>query len=221
LLHHVLTFSQKLENPDIFAPDNLQTLRQTIEQYGAIHTWSPFKSFSRIIIVFYDVSVAKLIKETLDNEIIMDCQVRVYFANHTNLSPTARHLAAPKLDKMFFISPPPSPPHDWEMRNEEPPNKTVHADDLATALAKLHARGHTNPDDMDIDQPENNRARSSSVTVVYHPNQHGSNPNLPAISVEDTSEIVESPADEQCSMEGIVKEPILHTSRPPVELMEQ
>jgi hypothetical protein len=213
--------SQKLDNPDIFTPDNLQTLRQTIDQYGAIHTWSPFKSFSRIIIVFYDVSVAKLIKETLDNEVIMDCSVRIYFANHTNLSPTSQHLAAPKMDKLFFISPPPSPPHDWEMRNEEPPNKTVHADDLATALAKLHARGHANPDDMEIDQPDNGRARSSSVTVVYHPGEHGSNPNLPAISVEDTSHIVESPTEEQSPMEDVVKSQILHTARPPVELMDQ
>jgi len=157
----------------------------------------------------------------LDGETIMDCPVRIYFANHTNLSPTSQHLAAPKMDKLFFISPPPSPPHDWEIRNEEPPNKTVHADDLATALSKLHAR-HQYQDEMDVDEPStlNGRVRSSSVTVVYHPGQHGSNPSLPAISVEDT-EFIENLVDELDSpMEDVHKGEILHTARPPVELME-
>jgi hypothetical protein len=211
--------AQKLDNPAIFNLENLQALRDTINQYGAIHTWSPFKSFSRIIIVFYEVSVAKLIKETLDGEDIMDCQVRIYFANHTNLSPTSQHLAAPKPDKLFFISPPPSPPHDWETRNEEPPNKTVHPEELAVALSKLHARNVTAPEYMEVDEPSTGRVRSSSVTVVFHPKHHGSNPSLPAISVEDT-EVSESPVEQESPIEDVMKEQILHTSRPPVELME-
>jgi hypothetical protein len=208
---------QKLDNPAIFNLENLQSLRETINQHGAIHTWSPFKSFSRIIIVFYDISVAKLIKETLDGELIMDCQVKTYFANHTNLSPTSQHLAAPKSDKLFFISPPPSPPHDWEVRNEGPPNKSVHPEDLADALSKLHARNVTAPDAMEVDEPSTTRGRSSSVTVVYHPKHYGSNLSLPAISVEDTDVsklLVESP------IEDVTKEQILHTARPPIELME-
>jgi Calcipressin len=151
----------------------------------------------------------------------MDCQVRIYFANHTNLSPTSQHLEAPKSDKLFFISPPPSPPHDWEVRNEEPPNKTVHPEDLASALANLHAKDtgpHAALDDMEVDESAGGRARSSSVTVVWHPGHHGSNLALPAISVEDT-EFVDAPVEQEKSVDG-VKGPILHTSRPPVELME-
>lgn len=94
----------------------------------------------------------------------------------------------------------------------------MHADDLATALSKLHARGHALPEDMEIDQPEPNRARSSSITVVYHPKQHGSNPNLPAISVEDT-EFAESPVGSDGGIDGQNGQ-IMHTARPPVELME-
>jgi len=162
--------------------------------------------------------VAKAIKDTLDGEVIMDCPVRIYFANHTNLSPTAKHLAAPKLDKQFFISPPPSPPHDWESRLEEAPNKTVHAEDLAAALSKLHASAPTPVDTImeDASSSAAGRMRSQSVTVVYHPDQHGSNPNLPAINVEDT-EFVESPSNE-----GAMDVPHgFHTARPPVELMQQ
>jgi len=151
--------------------------------------------------------------------------VRIYFANHTNLSPTAKHLAAPKLDKQFFISPPPSPPHDWESRLEEAPNKTVHAEDLAAALSKLHATVPTPVDTIMEDQSfAAGRIRSQSVTVVYHPDHHGSNPNLPAINVEDT-EFVESPvespaAESSMDTNGANMGNGFHTARPPVELME-
>jgi hypothetical protein len=63
-----------------------------------------------------------------------------------------------------------------------------------------------------------NRQRSGSTTLVYHPEHHGSNPALPAISVEDTSD-TESP-ETSSPMEGVESGPILHTARPPVELME-
>jgi hypothetical protein len=125
---------------------------------------------------------------------------------------------------MFFISPPPSPPHGWEIKNEAPPNKDVHADDLAQALARLHARNHApaSPDEsgdaMDIDSGEgaNTRKRSGSV-IVYHPQHHGDSPNLPAISVEDTT----NEPEEVSPVSPTGPKPITHTMRPPVELMEQ
>jgi hypothetical protein len=200
-----------------------------IEQHVTIHAWSPLKSFRRIVVSFYDIPSAKLIKQTIDNEVIFDCRVRVYFGAQTDISPTQQHLKAPAAAKMFFISPPPSPPHGWAMRNEEPPNKDVHADDLALALAKLHARP-VNPISQDLDREivaasasaSAPKSRSRSTTLVYHPEQHGSNPALPAISVEDTSETEELASPEEASpMEGVQSSaPILHTSRPPVELME-
>jgi hypothetical protein len=151
----------------------------------------------------------------------MDCPVRIYFANHTNLAPVPQHLEAPKSDKLFFISPPPSPPHDWESRNEEPPNKTVHAEDLAVALSKLHAKHRPNPNETEIyEEPSNGRVRSSSFTLVYHPEHHGNHPSLPAISVEDT-EFTASPTEESNYLgDEFIRGEISNTSRPPLEIME-
>jgi hypothetical protein len=153
--------------------------------------------------------------------------MRIYFGKETKIiAPEDMHLHLPKSDKLFFISPPPSPPHGWMMKNEDPPNKEVHADDLAQALAKLHARNvpsqePVTPEGMDTDGPitwDNGRARSGSTTMIYHPKDHGDSPGLPAISVEDTSESEDmdvSPIMEDLSVEKLTK-----TARPPVELME-
>jgi hypothetical protein len=168
----------------------------------------------------------------------MDQRVRIYFGAHTDVSPTTQHLAAPKVDKLFFISPPPSPPHGWAVRNEGAPNKTVHAEDLAEALARLHARcpgdgGRADSFPAVADAPAagqaalsragslTGRPRGSSITVVYTPEHHGgAHPSLPAISVEDT-EFVESPL-EDVAMEGVLQPEFAdrRTPRPPVELME-
>lgn len=160
----------------------------------------------------------------MDGEVMFDCRMRVYFGKNTEISPGDQHLHAPKVDKLFFISPPPSPPHGWEIRNEEPPNKDVHADDLALALARLHARsqGPATPDEsgdaMEIDSGDgaNTRKRSGSV-IVYHPEHHGDSPNLPAISVEDTTDEPE----EMSPVSPTGPNRYTHTMRPPVELMEQ
>jgi hypothetical protein len=203
-----------------------------------IYSFSPLRSFRRIIVTFYDIPSATTIRKQLDGSIVMDQRVRIYFGAHTDVSPTTQHLAAPKVDKLFFISPPPSPPHGWAVRNEGAPNKTVHAEDLAEALARLHARSHADcdgPQDATMaDAPAttlsragsqtSGRLRSSSVTVVYTPELHGGrHPSLPAISVEDT-EFVESPREEdELAMEGVELEPAFvdrRTPRPPVELMQ-
>lgn len=176
------------------------------------------------MVSFFDISSAKLIKQTLDGEVIMDCRVRIYFGTETKTNEADQHLELPDAGKLFFISPPPSPPHGWEMKNEDPPNKEVHAEDLAEALAKLHARNFapmTPETDNERSPASRNRQRSGSTTIVYHPSDHGDNDTLPAISVEIPEEdICDSPV-EASPMEGVVRTvPILHTSRPPVELME-
>lgn len=140
-------------------------------------------------------------------------RVRVYFGVETKIEQGDQHLQAPKSDKLFFISPPPSPPMGWEVREEEPPNKEVHAEDLAAALSKLHARPA--PDEALETSTRVRRQRSGTGTVVYDPEEHGHSPDLPAIAVEDTSD---SPED-MSPMEGVEKK-FIHTARPPVELME-
>ena len=165
----------------------------------------------------------------------MGDRVRIYFGEPTPIEPIDQHLHAPKSSKLFFISPPPSPPHGWEMRNEEPPNKEVHAEDLASALAKLHARPSGSQDDSSpaSDRAERhgdgveregtripNRTRSGSLIVVYHPQDHGDSPHLPAVMVEDTTETPGDVSPINGSDDGNEGGRIMaHTARPPVELM--
>ena len=181
----------------------------------------------RVICTFYNTEDAIKIRQVLDGEAVLGSRVRVYFGTGTRIDSGDQHLQAPKSDKLFFISPPPSPPMGWEVREEGAPNKEVHAEDLAVALSRLHAR--SGPDEAMHDyspiSPNSattngsttkfGRTRSGTGTVVYDPQDHGHSPDLPAVTVEDTSE---SPGD-LSPMEGVEKK-FVHTSRPPVELME-
>ncbi|KAI4124816.1 MAG: hypothetical protein LQ347_005582, partial [Umbilicaria vellea] len=109
----------------------------------------------------------------------------------------------------------------------------VHADDLAEALANLHARPRPDPSSPVQAAPERrgdgveregtrvaNRTRSGSSTVVYHPQDHGDSPHLPAVMVEDTTEsggeVSPMGGREDGSEAGKI---MAHTARPPVELM--
>jgi hypothetical protein len=203
-----------LDNLDIFSPENLQTIRALVEKTAPIHAFSPIKSFRRIIISFFDQDAAIAVRSAWDNQHILDCRVRIFFGNPTPLETRPEHLALPDAGKLFFISPPPSPPHGWEMRLEDAPNKMVHAEDLADALAKLnHHSGHAGFDDSPISPVDAvMRSRSRSSTLIYRPDNNGSASDLPAVVVEDMTDSPEpmSPTDR----------PILaHTARPPVELM--
>ena len=209
-----------LNNTQIFTPDNLATIRNLISASAFIHAFAPLKSFSRIVVSFFDEDSAILVRKIWDGEAILGEQVKIYFGQHTPVRPRDEHLALPDAGKLFFISPPPSPPHGWEMRLEDAPNKLVHADDLAAALAKLNHK----PDPAILDSPVSptaapagsegprGRTRSRSSTLIYQPDDKS--PNMPAVVVEDMTDEPEemSPID--------ASKPILaHTSRPPVELM--
>jgi len=150
-------------------------------------------------------------------------QLKVYFGQETPLQAKDERLALPDAGKLFFISPPPSPPHDWEVRLEDPPNKLVHADDLAKALAQLHypQAMETPSSAMATDSPvtpadgptaSGRRTRSRSSTLIYQPDDKS--PNMPAVVVEDMT-------DEPGAMSPIESDKAImaHTARPPVELM--
>jgi hypothetical protein len=88
------------------------------------------------------VKVRQLLESTKTAFDECGVRARIYFGEPTPIENTEdakrkKLLEAPQSQKMFFISPPPSPPHGWVMRNEDPPNKEVHATDLADALARL------------------------------------------------------------------------------------
>jgi hypothetical protein len=117
------------------------------------------------------------------------------------------------------------------MRHEDPPNKEAHAADLVSALARLDARRFG--DEMDVEEPgpqgksnapeaedtemvdadERGVPRRKSSAVIFHPDQHGGSPGLPAVLVEDVSEDAEAKIENERRI-------LEHTARPPVELME-
>lgn len=205
-----------LTDPAIFLPENLDTIRDLISHSAPIHAFAPLKSFRRIVVSFFDEEAAIAVRQVWDNELVMGHQCKVYFGRPTPVDQKDEHLALPDAGKLFFISPPPSPPHGWEVRLEDAPNKLVHAEDLADALAKLHHRpAPVDSDDKSPVTPPDSaligRTRSRSSTLIYQPEQESS---MPAVFVEDmTDEPIELSPVEQ-------SKPILaHTARPPVELM--
>ncbi|OJD12894.1 hypothetical protein AJ78_06577 [Emergomyces pasteurianus Ep9510] len=133
-----------LDDLSLFQPSSLDAIKEQISRITPLNSFSPLPSLRRIVCSFTSISAAIRIRELLDGEAILGKSVRarVYFGENTPVEDAEEGrkrnlLEAPKSQKLFFISPPPSPPHGWMMRNEEPPNKEVHAADLAEALGKL------------------------------------------------------------------------------------
>ena len=119
------------------------------------------------------------------------------------------------------------------LRQEDPPNKEVHASDLASALESLKTENSGVPaapvEEMGIDTPVSftsekrmgswpvsDHQRSRSSTLIYVPEDHGSSPDLPAVMVEDTTTVE---LEEPSPIDMAVKKMPPKTSMPPVELM--
>jgi hypothetical protein len=212
-------------NLEIFNPNHLAQLRQGIDATAPTISWSPLKSFRRIVCSFATTEDATTVRQALDGESIMGDRARVFFGEHTPLQPIDQHLQAPESKKLFFISPPPSPPHGWELKNESPPNATIVAEDLALALAKLNC--NTKPYDRNGDgKLKDNRQegeasspggfrrpRSASSVLLFEPEEHDDS-GMPAISVDDYTDS----GDEESPV-SLVAPASFHTSRPPVELI--
>lgn len=216
----------QLQSKDIFAPDNLEQIRNLISQKARIHAFSPLKSLSRIIVSFYSEEDAIAVRQDWDGEAIMGERCRVYFGQPTPLTnQQERHLALPDAGKLFFISPPPSPPHGWEQTMEDAPNKMVHADDLAEALAKLRHHNDVDPTGGMMVSPVSpaesgsGPRRSRSSTLVFQPNPAlGTSPDLPCVIIHD---MTDEPEDMSPIGAAAAKPIMAHTSRPPVELMHE
>lgn len=208
-----------LQDLDIFRAENLQIIKELINSSALIHSWAPLKSFRRIIVSFFNEESAIRIRQVLDGETVMGERVKVYFGQPTSIETRDEHLPLPDAGKLFFISPPPSPPHGWEMKLEGAPNKQVHAEDLAEALAKLHHKPRTDlpASPMSDWEAEGRRQGSGSSTTIYRPEDHGDSPLLPAIAVEDFTSDGQSISPIDASQKSV----ITHTARPPVELMNQ
>lgn len=233
-----------LESLTLFHPASLATIRQHIQDIASIYTFSPLKSLRRVIVTFYTTESAILVRQELDGAQLMGERARVYFGEPVPIDQEPKYLDKPDAGKLFFISPPPSPPMGWEMKNEDPPNKQVVAEDLADALAKLNGKmssvadetaevvasplSPTAPSPTEIRANNNaigkggrtsgRRTRSGS-TVIYDPEVHGDSPALPAVILEDTS-LEEGPGDHKDVHAEGGGRIMRHTSRPPLELIE-
>lgn len=205
-----------------------------------LNSFSPLPSLRRIVCSFHSDVDAITIRKMLEGTNLLNHNItpKIYFGEPTPIisQEGPKLLQAPQSDKLFFISPPPSPPHGWVMRNEDPPNKEVHADDLARALCMLKTE-HAEPAGGDPATPVSissatrtpswplagSQQRSRSSTIIYHPDEHGHSPNLPAVLVEDASIQSDGETDNDAQMspfEMSARKMPPKTSRPPVELME-
>ncbi|KAL2794683.1 Calcipressin-domain-containing protein [Aspergillus keveii] len=239
-----------LNDLTLFQPPSLTNIRAQLESVAPLNSFSPLPSFRRIVCSFHNEQDAIRARQLFDGASLLNRPVRakIYFGEPTPLLDSDEHgvkhklLEAPQFDKLFFISPPPSPPHGWVLRNEDPPNKEVHASDLAQALAQLkteqsastaafsniYATGNqqSDPDTpMSISSDKRtgswplSQQRSRSSTLIYNPEEHGSSPNLPAVMVEDTTADPDDMDVEMSPIDMSVKQMPPKTARPPVELM--
>ncbi|KAL2872796.1 putative calcineurin binding protein [Aspergillus lucknowensis] len=239
-----------LNDLTLFQPSSLASIRAQLESIAPLNSFSPLPSFRRIVCSFHNASDAIQARKLLDGESLLNRPVRtkIYFGEPTPLLGSdetgVKHklLEAPQVDKLFFISPPPSPPHGWVLRPEDPPNKEVHASDLAQALAQLKTEQSAStaafaniyasgPYQADPDTPMSlssdkrtgswplPQQRSRSSTLIYNPEEHGGSPNLPAVMVEDTSADPDDMDTEMSPIDMPVKQAPPKTARPPVELM--
>jgi len=123
----------------------------------------------RIICSFYDIDSCIAVRQAIDGTAFLDKSVaKCYFGEPTPIGDESqmRYLERPDAGRLFFISPPPSPPVGWEMKTEDPPNKQVHADDLAAQLAKLGGLQSSSPVDHDSSS-ENESEEPPSSTKQY------------------------------------------------------
>jgi hypothetical protein len=101
----------------------------------------------RIIVSFQSEQDAIKVRQQIDGTAFLNNSIaKCYFGEPTPIDQNTKYLDRPDAGRLFFISPPPSPPVGWEMRSEDPPNKEVHAEDLASKLQKLTGR-------MDVQAP--------------------------------------------------------------------
>lgn len=225
----------ELNNLAIFQPSSLDVIKSQIGTVAPLNSFSPLPSFRRLLCSFMSEQAAIQVRQLLEQHAIrtdrgVPLQSKIYFGEPTPVvdPETARRnnlLEAPHIDKLFFISPPPSPPHGWQMRHEDPPNKEVHASDLAEALERLSAvdiERQKSPDSPVSPPGEagsgsrtTTRARSGSSAVLYTPET--TTPNVPWVMVEDTTMSSGRPNDDSMDLDTLPRKFYTNTARPPIE----
>lgn len=108
------------------------TIAQDLEQLGipGLRRLVPVTFLRRLMLVFDSILHAEqamhLLRSTLD-EVCACCTARVGYTIESNSPSLAQeHLKLPDPGTLLFISPPPSPPLQWEEFEEEEPNTRTH-----------------------------------------------------------------------------------------------
>lgn len=173
---------------------------------------------------------------------------KCYFGEPTPIGDEKKYLDRPDAGRLFFISPPPSPPVGWEMRHEDPPNTEVHAEDLASKLQKLSGKFSTPADDVSDDESKppqytaealqkvkaagrtqtRSAASADNSPADSSPKKHRSrsstliyDPKAHGDSPALPAVMLETEDDSEVELEESDKKVMAHTARPPVELMEE
>lgn len=120
--------------------DSKQEMERMFRQYAEDDeevTFQWLRSFHRLRVNFHSANSAAAARVQLHQFKIMESVINCYFAQP--VTPVKiRNLQPPPPDKQFLISPPASPPLDWEPRPEHEP---LVNHDLLAALATLAPGG--------------------------------------------------------------------------------
>ncbi|KAL6248049.1 hypothetical protein RBB50_005397 [Rhinocladiella similis] len=237
----------RLEDDKIFHPASLATIRQHINEIAPLNSFSPLKSLCRIICSFYDTDSAIRVRQAIDGTAILGSSVaKCYFGEPTPIGDEKKYLNRPDAGRLFFISPPPSPPVGWEMKHEDPPNREVHAEDLASKLQKLSGK----LGNAAVDEDNDDGSKAQYTAEALHKLKESKARTLAGVSADD-SPSVPSPSKHRSRSSTLIYDPkahgdspalpavmleaedesdveledsghrvMAHTPRPPVELME-
>ena len=206
---------------------------------------------NRIIVSFPDIHSAITVRQSIDGSAILGTAVaKCYFGEPTPIDQGMKYLNKPDAGKLFFISPPPSPPVGWEMKNEDPPNTETHAEDLASKLQKLTGKmadsppaseaSPTSPQQQYTSEELHKLKTTKSMAMHALSEETGSSPSSASPNkmrsrsstlIYDPKVHGDSPAlpavmleteeeDSDVELDG-GKKMMTHTARPPVELMEK
>ena len=177
--------------PSTEAPCLTSEIQRLISETNGIPIvhWGNLKSFGRVIIVFQNVQDAAQARSIIQSSSTSpDKPIKAYFDKHTPLyevDSEDSHLKLPDQGRLFFISPPPSPPAGWVSHPESSPNTETFHSDLHEALSNL---GNGSSLENDIANRFSGNDDSSAVSSSFNP-QTNSNDISPF-----PSETVVSPA---------------------------
>jgi len=175
----------------IFEKESQESLKNIVESFGKLLAWVPLKSLRRIVVVFDESSVqfgqcVKVAKELLhDTELFEDVKLRVFPLEPVYTSSTT-YLQIQKAKQLWLISPPASPPSDWEAVVEEPPNAVALSSDLTSALKRLKLDSDGCVVDTDIEYMElQEELGETTPNQPIHIVLEGKTNELPSILIQD------------------------------------